>query len=55
MKATIEKIQEVGLADQVKVIIGGAPVTQEFADEIGADGFASDASLAVKLAKTLLA
>lgn len=55
MKITIEKIQEAGLADRVKVIVGGAPVTQEFADEIGADGFAADASLAVKLVKTLLA
>jgi 5-methyltetrahydrofolate--homocysteine methyltransferase len=37
------------LRDQVKIIIGGAPITQEYADKIGADGFAPDASQAVKL------
>jgi len=54
MKATIEAIQQAGLRDKVKIIIGGAPVTQEYANQIGADGFASDASRAVSLAQSLL-
>ena len=54
MKATVDALVESGLRDQVKVIIGGAPVTQKFADEIGADGFAPDAGSATKLAKRLL-
>jgi 5-methyltetrahydrofolate--homocysteine methyltransferase len=44
---------ESGLRDQVKILVGGAPVTQAFADEIGADGFAPDAGSAAKLAKKL--
>jgi 5-methyltetrahydrofolate--homocysteine methyltransferase len=55
MKATIDALQTEGLRDQVKVFIGGAPVTEEYAKKIGADGFASDASRAVTLAKKLLA
>jgi 5-methyltetrahydrofolate--homocysteine methyltransferase len=55
MKATIEALTEAGLRDRVKVLIGGAPVTQTFADEIGADGFAPDASSATRKAKELLA
>ncbi len=55
MTATIEALTEAGLRDQVKVLIGGAPVTQTFADEIGADGFAPDASSATRKAKELLA
>jgi 5-methyltetrahydrofolate--homocysteine methyltransferase len=55
MKATIEGLTEAGLREQVKVLIGGAPVTQTFADEIGADGFAPDASSATRKAKELLA
>lgn len=54
MKATIEAIKAAGLRDKVKVIIGGAPVTQAYADQIGADGFSSDASRAVSLAQSLL-
>lgn len=54
MKNTIEAIQASGLRDKVKVIIGGAPVTQAYADQIGADGFSSDASRAVSLAQTLM-
>ncbi len=53
MKQTIDAIVESGLRDQVKIIVGGAPVTQAFADEIGADGFAADAGSASKLAKSL--
>lgn len=55
MKQTIDAVVESGLRDQVKIMVGGAPVTQAFADEIGADGFAADAGSASKLAKTLAA
>ncbi len=51
---TIQAINESGLRDSVKIIIGGAPITQEYADEIGADGFAVDASRAVTLADSLM-
>jgi len=54
MAATVEALTEAGLRDQVKVLVGGAPVTQKFADEIGADGFAPDASSATRKAKELL-
>ena len=54
MTATIEALTEAGLRDEVKVLVGGAPVTQAFADEIGADGFAPDASSATRVAKGLL-
>lgn len=55
MKQTVEAINESGLRDQVKILVGGAPVNQEFADQIGADGFAPDAGSASKLAKQLVA
>jgi len=55
MKDTIEALKEQGLRDKVKVIIGGAPITEDFAKSIGADGYAPDAALAVKKAKELLA
>ncbi len=54
MKDTIELLKEEGLRDKVKVIIGGAPVSQDFADEIAADGFSPDALSAVGLCKKLL-
>jgi 5-methyltetrahydrofolate--homocysteine methyltransferase len=54
MKDTIEVLKEEGLRASVKIIIGGAPVTQQFADEIGADGYAPDAASATDLAKKLL-
>ncbi len=54
MKQTIAAIAEAGLRDQVKIMVGGAPVTQAFADEIGADGFAPDAGSAARFAKTLV-
>lgn len=53
MKDTIEAIIEAGVRDKVKVIIGGAPVTQEYADRIGADGYAEDAVGAVELVRNL--
>ncbi|MCC6147235.1 MAG: corrinoid protein [Anaerolineaceae bacterium] len=55
MKVTIEALKAAGLRDNVKVMVGGAPLTQQYADEIGADGFAPDASRAVATAKSLLA
>jgi len=54
MKTTIEALKAAGLRDSVKVIIGGAPVTQRYADEIGADGYAPDANSAVRKTKELL-
>jgi 5-methyltetrahydrofolate--homocysteine methyltransferase len=54
MRKTVEAVVEGGFRNQVKIIVGGAPVTQEFSDEIGADGFAPDAGSAVKLVKSLL-
>jgi 5-methyltetrahydrofolate--homocysteine methyltransferase len=53
MKATIDAVIESGLRDSVKIMIGGAPVTQGLADECGADGYAPDAGAAMKLAKAL--
>ena len=51
MEQTIIALQEAGVRDRVKIVIGGAPVTQEFADKIGADGYASNAASAVDMAK----
>lgn len=53
-KVTIEAITAAGLRDQVKILVGGAPVTQEFADKIGADGYAPDANSTVRVTKKLL-
>jgi len=55
MKQTIDAVVETGVRDQVKIMIGGAPVTQSFADEIGADAFAADAGSAAKAAKAFAA
>lgn len=55
MKDTIEALRSAGVRDNVKVIIGGAPVTEAYAREVGADGYAPDASQAVSLAKKLIA
>ena len=54
MKRTIDALVEAGLRENVKVMIGGAPVTRAYADEIGADGYASDAASAVELARSLV-
>jgi 5-methyltetrahydrofolate--homocysteine methyltransferase len=54
MESTIKVIEEAGLRNKVKIIIGGAPVTQAFADQIGADGYASNAAAAAELAKRLV-
>ena len=53
-KANINALQKAGLRDQVIVMVGGAPVTQEYADVVGADGYAADASAAVVKAKELI-
>jgi len=55
MGATLKALTEAGIRDRVKVMIGGAPVTDAFARQIGADGYAPDASSAGRLAKALLA
>ncbi len=54
MKGVIEALRQAGLRNQIKVIVGGAPVTQKYAAEIGADGYAANASTAVEKAKDLL-
>jgi 5-methyltetrahydrofolate--homocysteine methyltransferase len=55
MKGTIEALEEAGLRDQVKVMVGGAPVTAAFAEEIGADAYAPDAASAVDVAREFTA
>ena len=54
MKRTIDALVKAGLRERVKVMVGGAPVSQAFADEIGADGYAKDSTLAVLKAKQLM-
>jgi 5-methyltetrahydrofolate--homocysteine methyltransferase len=51
MESTIKVLEEAGVRDKVKIMIGGAPVTQAFSDQIGADGYASNAASATDLAK----
>jgi 5-methyltetrahydrofolate--homocysteine methyltransferase len=55
MGATIEALKTAGLRDKVKVMVGGAPVTEDFANSIGADAFAPDASSATRIARQLSA
>ena len=54
MKVTIDALKEAGVRDQVKVMVGGAPLTQAYAEQIGADGYSPDASAAARKAKELL-
>ena len=54
MKHTIDALENAGVREEVRVIVGGAPVTKEYADEIGADGYAPDAGSAVELARSLV-
>ncbi|MGQ9622203.1 MAG: cobalamin B12-binding domain-containing protein [Candidatus Caldatribacteriaceae bacterium] len=54
IRENIKAFKEMGMRDSVKIMIGGAPVTQKFADEVGADGYAPDAASAVDKAKELL-
>ncbi|MFN2277910.1 MAG: B12-binding domain-containing protein, partial [Candidatus Promineifilaceae bacterium] len=51
---TIEAITEAGFREQVKILVGGAPVTQAYCEEVGADGYAPDANSCVRLTKQLL-
>ncbi len=55
MATTIQALKDAGLRDKVKVMIGGAPITQEYADQITADGYSTDAASAAELAKRLIA
>ena len=54
MKETIEAIKEAGLKNETRIMVGGAPVTQNIADQVGADGYAPDCARAVERAKELL-
>lgn len=54
MQTTIEALKEAGIGDNIRVMIGGAPVTQAYADQIGADGYAPDAASAAEKAKELI-
>ncbi len=54
MRDTIDALEQAGIREQVKVMVGGAPVTQKWSEEIGADGYASDAASAVELAGSLM-
>ena len=55
MKKVIEALQAEGMRDQVKVIVGGAPIDRKFAEQIGADGYGEDATQAVRLARKMVA
>jgi 5-methyltetrahydrofolate--homocysteine methyltransferase len=55
MKSTIEAMQEAGVRNKVKIMIGGAPITERFSQDIGADGFSDTASGAVRMARSLVA
>lgn len=55
MKTVIEALDKAGVRSKVKVMVGGAPITQQYADEIGADGFSDNASAAVAVARKLVA
>jgi 5-methyltetrahydrofolate--homocysteine methyltransferase len=54
MGNTIQMLKDTGVREQVKVIIAGAPLTQEYADKSGADGYSPDASSATRLVKSLI-
>jgi 5-methyltetrahydrofolate--homocysteine methyltransferase len=55
MKSTVDALEEAGLRESIKIMIGGAPVTQAYAQEIGADAYAPDAASAVDVARDLAA
>jgi methanogenic corrinoid protein MtbC1 len=55
MKTTIDAFKRAGLREQVKILVGGAPITQQYADEIGADGYSDNAPAAIAVAKRALA
>ena len=55
LKVVIDALTEAGIRDQVKVLVGGAPITESYAEQVGADAYAPDASRAVSVAKSLIA
>jgi 5-methyltetrahydrofolate--homocysteine methyltransferase len=55
MRNTIDAVKAAGLRDKVKILVGGAPLTQTYADEIGADGYSPDAATAVDIANEMIA
>ena len=55
MRATIEALKTSDVAGEIKTLVGGAPITEKYAREIGADGYALDAAAAVKIARQLVA
>jgi len=55
MKTTLDALNQAGVRGQVKVLVGGAPITQTYADQIGADGYSASAAGAVAVAKSVLA
>jgi len=55
MRTTIEVFKQAGVRGEIKVLVGGAPITKSFSDEIGADGYSDNATGAVRLARSLLA
>ncbi|MCK5093665.1 MAG: hypothetical protein KAR18_02990, partial [Spirochaetes bacterium] len=54
-KEVIEAVKKEGLRDRVKILVGGAPVSEQWAEEIGADGYGANAEMAVQLVKRLVA
>jgi 5-methyltetrahydrofolate--homocysteine methyltransferase len=54
LPVVIDALKEAGMRDQVKVIVGGAPVTRKYADEIGADGYGDDAATGAEIARTFI-
>jgi 5-methyltetrahydrofolate--homocysteine methyltransferase len=54
MKTTVDALKQAGVRDQVKILVGGAPITQKYADEIGADGYSESAAGIVAIAKKAL-
>ena len=54
MKTTVDAVKEAGLSEQVKTMVGGAPLTEAYAEQIGADGYAPDAASAAEKAKELV-
>jgi 5-methyltetrahydrofolate--homocysteine methyltransferase len=55
LKVVVDALKEAGVRDQVKILVGGAPITASFAEQVGADAYAPDASRAVSVAKSLIA
>ncbi|MBA7646244.1 hypothetical protein ES703_54006 [subsurface metagenome] len=54
IEATIKTLESAGIRRQVKVVVGGAPVTQHFADQLGADGYGADGGMAIELCRKLI-